>query len=131
MSPEDAYTILDCIAKISGTESKLKRMKPEGHEVEDIKKAEEAEKESHRGPFTFSSIGIKPGETIVFIPNPSITAIVVDDKHIQMGDTVTSLSGAAKNILNKKTLAGPLYWSYNVKILNDIRREMEQTKVYC
>ena len=33
MSAEDAYSILECIARISGTESRLKRMKPEGHEV--------------------------------------------------------------------------------------------------
>ena len=44
MSAEDAYSILECIARISGTESRLKRMKPEGHEVEDIRIAEEAER---------------------------------------------------------------------------------------
>ena len=41
MSPEDAYDILECIAKISGTEDKLKRMKPEGHEILDEETAEE------------------------------------------------------------------------------------------
>lgn len=35
MTPEDAYEILECIAKISGTEDKLYRMKPEGHEILD------------------------------------------------------------------------------------------------
>ena len=42
-----------------------------------------------------------------------------------MGDTVTSLSGAAKRILGKKALQGPLYWTYNGKVLNDIRIEVE------
>ena len=41
MSAEDAYDILECIAKISGTEDKLKRMKPEGHEILDEEMAEE------------------------------------------------------------------------------------------
>ena len=50
---------------------------------------------------------------------------IVDDKHIRMGDTVTSLSGAAKRILGKKALQGPLYWTYNGKVLNDIRIEVE------
>ena len=125
MSPEQAYGILTSIAKLSGTESRLRRMKPEGHEVEDIKKAEEAEKDYRRGPFTFSSIGVNPGEEIVFVSDPSITATVVDDKHIRIGETVTSLSGAAKSILHKNALQGPKYWTYKGKILDDIRTEKE------
>ena len=35
MSPEDAYDLLDSIAKISGTEERLKKMAPEGHEILD------------------------------------------------------------------------------------------------
>ena len=125
MTPEQAYGILSSIAKLSGTESRLRRMKPEGHEVEDIKKAEEAERAYRRGSFTFSSIGVNPGEEIVFVSDPSIIATVVDDKHIQLGDTVTSLSGAAQKILGKKSLAGPVYWTYKGRILNDIRTEKE------
>ena len=125
MTPEYAYNILSSIAKLSGTESRLKRIKPEGHEVEDIKMAEEAEKAYRRGPFTFSSIGVKPGEEIVFVSDPFITATVVDDKHIRIGETVTSLSGAAKSILHKNALQGPKYWSYNGRILDDIRTEKE------
>ena len=125
MTPEYAYNILSSIAKLSGTESRLKRIKPEGHEVEDIKMAEEAEKAYSRGPFTFSSIGVKPGEEIVFVSDPFITATVVDDKHIRIGETVTSLSGAAKSILHKNALQGPKYWSYNGRILDDIRTEKE------
>ena len=90
-----------------------------------IKKAEEAEKDYRRGPFTFSSIGVNPGEEIVFVSDPSITATVVDDKHIQLGDTVTSLSGAAKSILHKNALQGPKYWTYKGKVLDDIRTEKE------
>ena len=37
MSAEDAYSLLECIAKISGTLSRLKRMEPEGHEILDEK----------------------------------------------------------------------------------------------
>ena len=125
MTPEYAYNILSSIAKLSGTESRLKRIKPEEHEVEDIKMAEEAEKAYRSGPFTFSSAGINPGEIISFVPDLSITATVVDDKHIRIGETVTSLSGAAKSILHKNALQGPKYWSYNGRILDDIRTEKE------
>ncbi len=41
MSAEDAYQLLECIAKISGTQDRLKRMTPEGHEVLDEQIAEE------------------------------------------------------------------------------------------
>lgn len=125
MTPEYAYNILSSIAKLSGTESRLKRIKPEGHEVEDIKMAEEAEKAYRRGPFTFSSVGINPGEIISFVPDLNIKATVVDEKHIRIGETVTSLSGAAKSILHKNALQGPKYWSYNGRILDDIRTEKE------
>ncbi len=40
MSADDAYEILESIARISGTEDKLKYMKPEGHEVQDEVEAE-------------------------------------------------------------------------------------------
>lgn len=130
MTPEYAYNILSSIAKLSGTESRLKRIKPEGHEVEDIKMAEEAEKAYRRGPFTFSSVGINPGEIISFVPDCSITATVVDDKHIRIGDTVTTLSGAAKSILHKNALQGPKCWTYKGKVLDDIRSEKEITCNY-
>lgn len=41
MSAEDAFEILQNIARISGTEKCLKRMKPEGHEIMDEKVAED------------------------------------------------------------------------------------------
>lgn len=43
MSAEDAYHLLECIAKISGTTGRLKRMKPEGHEIEDENTAREVQ----------------------------------------------------------------------------------------
>ena len=33
MSPEDGYSLLESIAKISGTSDRLKRMNPEGHDL--------------------------------------------------------------------------------------------------
>lgn len=44
MSAEDAYMLLESIAKISGTQNRLKRMTPEGHEVLDEQLAEENRK---------------------------------------------------------------------------------------
>lgn len=43
MSAEDAYEILESISEVSGTKGRLKRMKPEGHEILDEEVAEEAQ----------------------------------------------------------------------------------------
>lgn len=43
MTADDAFSILETIAKISGTTGRLKRMTPEGHEILDEKLAEEVE----------------------------------------------------------------------------------------
>ena len=83
MSPEDAYTILECIAKISGTQKSLKRMKPEGHEVLDEKTAKEIKEEARKGPFRFSDCDIPAGAEIEYIDDPAIRPTVVDDRHIE------------------------------------------------
>ena len=41
MAAEDAYSLLECIAKISGTQDRLKRLTPEDHEILDEQVAEE------------------------------------------------------------------------------------------
>lgn len=43
MTADDAYSILETIAKISGTTGRLRRMTPEGHEIIDEAIAEEVE----------------------------------------------------------------------------------------
>lgn len=54
MSPEDSYALLESIAKISGTGERLKRMKPEGHEVKDEEIAEEIRNDARRGHFRWN-----------------------------------------------------------------------------
>lgn len=82
ISPEDAYSLLECIAKISGTEDRLKKMAPEGHEILDEETAMEVSKEAKRGRFKFGKYGIPVGAVIKYINDPSIEATVVDDGHI-------------------------------------------------
>ena len=83
MSAEDAYHLLECIAKISGTIDRLKRMKPEGHEIEDENTAREVQEAARRGPFRFSMCGICVGEEVVFVDDENKKAVVVDDRHIR------------------------------------------------
>lgn len=127
MSPEEAYSLLECIAKISGTGHCLKRMKPEGHEIMDEKTAIEVQEEARRGPFRFSAVGIQEGSKVQFIDDPSIEAIVLDDRHVEYHGETTSLSALAKELKGlTRTPAGPMFFLYDGETLSDRRNRMEK-----
>lgn len=129
MSPEEAYSLLECIAKISGTESRLKRMKPEGHEIIDEEVAEEVREIARRGPFRFSECNIPFGSKITFIEDNSIKATVIDDRHIEYGGETTSLSALAQKLKGfNHPVQGTLWFTYHNKKLSDIRDEIEKNK---
>ncbi len=129
MSPEEAYSLLECIAKISGTEDCLKRMKPEGHEIADEELAEEVRETARRGPFKFSDCNIPFGSEIEFVENTSVKPIVVDDRHIEYDGETTSLSALAQKLKGfDHPVQGTLWFTYNNKRLSDIRDEVEKAK---
>ena len=123
MTPEDAYNILDCIAKISGTEHCLKKMKPTGHEIADEEIAQEIRHK--RPPFKFSECNIPFGSEIQYINDETIIAKVLDDRHILYNDETISLSALAKKLLNSEyDVQGTLYFKYNGQVLNDLRNNI-------
>ena len=122
MSPEDAYAILESIAKISGTIDRLKKVKPEGHEIEDEIAAEENQKAARRGPFRFGECGIPNGAELVYVDDTSVKVSVVDDRHIQYGNETTSLSALAQRLKGfDHPVQGTLWFKYQGEILNDLR----------
>jgi len=126
MSAEDAYALLECIAKISGTEDRLKRMAPEGHEILDEQIAQEVHETARRGPFRFSECGIAPGSEIVFIDDPSVKPIVVDDRRIEYNGETTSLSALAQRLKGfTHPVQGTVWFTYKGEVLNDLRLRME------
>lgn len=130
MKPEEAYSLLESIAKISGTSARLRRMKPEGHEELDEKIAEEVREEARRGPFRFSDVGIEPGSKVQFIDDPTIEATVVDDRHIFYDGQTTSLSALAQSLKGFKFAPqGPTYFKYENETLADRRNRMEKENV--
>ncbi len=130
MTPEDAYGLLESIAKISGTSHRLRRMKPEGHEVLDEKEAEEIREEVRRGPFRFSDVDIPAGSKIQFIDDPAIEATVVDDRHISYDGQTTSLSALAKKLKGfKRAPQGPQWFSYKGENLVDRRHRFEKEAI--
>ena len=129
MSAEDAYSLLECIAKISGTKNNLKRMTPEGHEVIDEQIAEEVRNTARKGPFKFTECGIPVGSKIVFINDSSVIATVVDDRHIEYNGLTTSMSALAQELLGSKwQVQGTAYFTYKGKKLTDIRNLAERKK---
>lgn len=128
MSPEDAYSILESIAKISGTIDCLKRLTPEGHEILDDEIANDVKENARRGPFRFSEVGIKVGEKIVYIEDTSIQPIVVDDRHIEWNNQTTSLSALAQQLKNfNHAVQGTLWFTYKGVKLTDLRDQMERS----
>lgn len=128
MSPEEAYGLLECIAKISGTEDRLKKMTPEGHEILDEETANEVAIEARRGPFRFSKYGISVGAKIKYINDPSIEAVVVDDRHVSYKGVTTSTSALAKELLESEyQVQGTAYFTYEGEKLTDRRDRMENS----
>ena len=126
MSPEDAYELLECIAKISGTEDRLQRLTPEGHEVLDEQIAEEVRETAKRGPFRFGTYNIPVGSELVFVDDESIRVTVVDDRRIKYEGEITSVSALAQKLKGfDHPVQGALWFTYNGKKLTDIRDQFE------
>lgn len=128
MSPEEAYTILEDIAKISGTTNRLHRIKQTKEEAADTAEATEIKKAAMLKPFTFSACDIPIGAEVVFTRDPSIKGVVVDDKHIKIGDEISSLSAVVKKYTGWKTAQGPAYFTYNGRLLKEIHAEKSGRK---
>ncbi len=133
MSAEDAYSLLESIAKLSGTTNQLQRMTPEGHEVLDEEMAAEIQQEANerRSPFSFEKCGIPVGAQIELVNHPEFVATVKDDRHIEYHGITYSLTGLAMKLLEiDHALQGPVYWTYQGKVLRDIRNEREEQGLY-
>lgn len=126
MSPEDAYSLLECIAKISGTEDRLKRLTPEGHEIIDEQIAEEVRETAKRGPFRFSACNIPVGSELVFTDDDTVRVTVVDDRHVEYKGEITSVSALAQDLKGfDHPVQGTLWFTYNGEKLTDIRDRLE------
>lgn len=136
MTPEDAYSLLESIAALSGTTSRLKRLTPEGHEILDEEVANEVQEDAkeRRSPFSFLKCSIPVGSELEFIEDAAIKATVLDDRHIQYNSETTSLSALAQKLKGfDHPVQGTLWFSYQGEKLTDIRdraeRECKQVEV--
>ena len=129
MSAEDAYGLLECIAKISGTLDRLQRLTPEGHEILDEQIAKEVRETVRRGPVRFSACNIPIGSQIEFIEDSSVKATVVDDRRIEYNGETTSVSALAQKLKGfDHAVQGTLWFTYQGERLTDIRDRVEASK---
>lgn len=119
MAPEDAYELLESIAMISGSQDKLVRVAPVASAASDQK--------VKKPPMNFAKCGIPVGAELVFIEDPTIKVIVVDDRKVQYNDNLTSLSAVAGEIKGYN-VAGPRFFTYNGKLIADIAEETQWKK---
>lgn len=128
MSSEDAYSLLEAIAKISGTESRLKKLTPSGKEAKEESEAKEVKDEARKPPFDFLKYGIGVGSKLTFVNDKSIEVTVLDGRHVKFGEETTSISGLAERLMNSKSLQGTKYFKYKGEILTDYRDRIDAKK---
>lgn len=114
LTPEDAYELLESISIISGTKDKLKKVKSEKSKKQKTK----------RPPVNFSKCKIPVGSELVFIEDPSIRVIVVDERKVQYNNEITSLSAISDSIKGYST-SGPSYFTYQGKTISQIAEETQ------
>ena len=127
MSPEDAYSILEAIAEIHGCGDKLKIIAPSKEDETAEKTAQEIDTESSEraANFSFEKCKIPVGAEIEYYDNQNITAIVVDERHVEYNNETMTLTELAKLLSGKKyAIAGPKFFKYKGEWLNDIRQRL-------
>ena len=99
-------------------------------EDKELKTKESAKNKQSRPPFKFHMAGINIGDTIVFDALNLPVRVATDDK-IEYEGRLYSLSAFTGTFLpldkqnNSGAYQGPKYFSFNGKILTDLRNEME------
>ena len=117
MTPEEAYELLEAIALISGTKDKLKRMVQPGNA---------SQQAIRRPPINFAKCGIPIGAVLVSTDDPTQSVTVVAERKVEYNNEITSLSAVAQQIKGTKYPAqGPMYFTYNGKLVADIYNETQ------
>ena len=114
MTPEEAYELLEAIATISGTTSKLKRIKVPKAKSQQVKKP----------PVNFSKCGIPVGAELVFTKDPSIVVKVSTDRKVEYKGELTSLSRVSDDYFGYST-SGPQYFTYNGELISEIAKRTQ------
>lgn len=116
MSPEETYELLETIATISGSQDKLKRMKPSSNVTT---------QKAKRPAINFAKCGIPVDASFVFIEDASVRVIVESDRKVVYNNEITSLAAVVGRIKGVKAIQGPAYFTYNGKTIPKIAEETQ------
>lgn len=107
----------------------LEDVTPNSDVVESEEDLHALDKAKSRKPnFNFRILDIPIGSELAFIHNKEIRATVVDERHIKLGDDITTTSAAATRLTGLgRPLQGTLYWLFKGETLNDRRERLERT----
>lgn len=93
MSPADAYSILETIAQITGSEDNLVLKEPSSKEMKDEEEAEKIRTKRTSLPkldWMIEQDVVKVGDKICVISHPNEVATIVDGKHVEYkGETMS------------------------------------------
>lgn len=129
MPLEDAYDVLECIAKVSGTLDRLHKVEPDEREIKEEEESEDAIENTRRSRFNFTDCEIPIGSELVYIKDPTKKVKVVDNHRVEYDGEITSLSRLAREWLGYKLLPqGQQYFTYEGEVLTD-RRDRIESKV--
>ena len=130
MTAAEAVELLAMIGSIYG-ETPLTYASSKDEQKESKMATDAAIATERRSPFSFYQCGIKDGEKILFIGDPSVVCYVVGEREISYHGEATSLSALAKKLLKKShAVQGTLYFSYDGEVLSALRKRLEDEGVY-
>lgn len=90
-------------------------------ELQDEDKAAIAKSKSRRPPLNFEEMGLKVGDVLKFVKDPSIVVTVASAKKVDYNGEIVSLSPLTTQLLGRTTLVQPTpYWEFNGENLLDI-----------
>lgn len=82
-------------------------------------------REEIREKFNFGMVNIPIGAELYFSRDENIKATVVDNKHINFNNEITTLSNSAQKILRYDYgVQGTAYWKYGEETLDERRKRM-------
>jgi len=115
MTPEEAYDLLEAIAIISGSTSKLSKLKRDDDSLM---------QKTKRPAVNFMKCGIPIGAELVCIFDENVKVTVVSERKVQYNNEITSLSAIASAIKGY-SCAGPACFTYNGKLVGTIAEETQ------
>ncbi len=82
---------------------------------------------TRRAVFNFKMADIPVGAILSYVNDENVKAKVVDNKTIELGGELTSLSASAQKLLGYQyQVQGTIYWMYEGETLDERRRRLEE-----